>query len=206
MEEDIDRLNAASRGLFPEFLGMRLLEATPDAVTAELDVQEHHCTIPGLLHGGAVMAVADSLGGMATMLNLKDGYGTTTIESKTNFLSGGRAGTTIRAECLPLHRGGRTMVWQTTIRGADGKTIAVVTQTQMVLEPRRSPGEQLAALFEGKGADAQQALLARLERAGAALYRSWAAEEPDPARRRALLAAAEREDENAGTLEAITAD
>lgn len=203
MQENIDRLTAASRGLFPEFLGLRVVAASPDGVTAELDVRDHHCTIPGLMHGGAVMAIADSLGGMATSLNLKEGYGTTTIESKTNFLAGGRAGTTVTAECLPLHRGGRTMVWQTTVRGEDGRVLAVVTQTQMVLEPRRTPQQQIAALFEGKTPEEQRTLLAQLERGGAAIYRSWAERETEPARREALLAAALKEDENAETLEAF---
>jgi uncharacterized protein (TIGR00369 family) len=120
--------------------------------------------VPGVLHGGAVMAFADQLGAMATVLNLDHaaGFGTTTIESKTNFISAGRAGTKVIAECLPLHRGSRLMTWQTTIRGEDGRVVAVTTQTQLVLEPRRSPREQIAALLAGKTTAEQRALLAEV--------------------------------------------
>jgi uncharacterized protein (TIGR00369 family) len=88
------------------------------------------------MHGGAIMAFADTLGAMATSLNLQPGYGTTTMESKTNFFAPGVEGTTVRAETTPLHRGRRTHTWQTRILGADGRLLALVTQTQMVLEPR----------------------------------------------------------------------
>ncbi len=121
---------------FPGLLGMKLVEATPDRVVAEIVVREDLCTVPGVMHGGAVMAFADTLGGTATGLNLEPGYGTTTIESKTNFFAPGVTGTTVRGECTPLHRGRRTMVWQTRVTGADGRLLALVTQTQMVLEPR----------------------------------------------------------------------
>jgi len=79
------------------------------------------------------MAFADTLGAVGTVLNLPEGAGTTTIESKTNFFGPGVAGTTITAECLPLHRGRRTQTWQTSIRSPEGKLLAQVTQTQMVL-------------------------------------------------------------------------
>jgi uncharacterized protein (TIGR00369 family) len=103
-------------------------------VRAEMTVRDDLCTVPGILHGGALMAFADTLGAVGTFANLKEGQGTTTIESKTNFLGAGRAGTTISAECAPLHKGRRTMVWQTNVRDENGKLIAQVTQTQMVLE------------------------------------------------------------------------
>lgn len=157
------RLEAAARGFFPALLGIRFVSAAPERIVAELDVRDDLCTVPGVMHGGVIMGLADSLGGMATALNLPPDHGTTTIESKTNFLAAGRAGTTVTAECLPLHRGGRTMAWQTTVRGPDGRTIAVVTQTQLVLEPRRSPAEQVAALFQGRSPAEQRALLAELE-------------------------------------------
>ncbi len=121
---------------FPGLLGMKVVEAAPDRVVAEIVVREDLCTVPGVMHGGAVMAFADTLGGTATALNLEPGYGTTTIESKTNFFAPGVTGTTVRGECTPLHRGRRTMVWQTRVTGADGRLLALVTQTQMVLEPR----------------------------------------------------------------------
>jgi uncharacterized protein (TIGR00369 family) len=94
------------------------------------------CTRPDILHGGALMAFADTLGAAATVLNLPEGASTTTIESKTNFLAASPVGTTVTGEAIPLHRGRRTMVWQTTIRNADGRAVGVVIQTQLVIEPR----------------------------------------------------------------------
>lgn len=120
-------------GFFPEMLGIRIVEATPERVLAEMVVRDEMCTVPGILHGGAVMAFADTVGAVGTMLNLPVGAGTTTLESKTNFFAPGPAGTTVTAESVPLHRGRRTMVWQTNVRSAKGKLIAQVTQTQMVL-------------------------------------------------------------------------
>lgn len=120
------------KGFFPELLGIRFVEATPDRVLAELDVRDELCTVPGILHGGAVMAFADTIGAFATVLNLPDNARTTTLESKTNFFGPGRSGTTISAETLPLHRGKRTMVWQTSVRSPEGKLLAQVTQTQYV--------------------------------------------------------------------------
>jgi 1,4-dihydroxy-2-naphthoyl-CoA hydrolase len=196
-----ERLQSAHKGLFGEALGIRFLEAAPERVVAEMDVRPELCTTPGILHGGAIMAFADTLGGSATALNLPPGAGTTTIESKTNFFAPGRTGNTIRGECVALHRGKRTMVWQTRVTGPDGRLLALVTQTQIVLEPPRSPQEQLAAMFEGKGAAEQKALLATLERGGAAVYRALAAQEPDAGARAELLSAAEREEQNARTLE-----
>jgi uncharacterized protein (TIGR00369 family) len=188
------------RGLFADMLGMRLLGVTPESVTAELTVREELCTVPGVMHGGAMMAFADTLGGVATSLNLPPGAGTTTIESKTNFLAAARTGQTIRGECRPLHRGKQTLVWQTRVTLED-RLVAVVTQTQIVLAARQAPQEVLAALFAEKPLAEQKALLATLERAGAGLYRAWAASEQDVATKEALLAAAEREEENARTLE-----
>lgn len=124
---------ARMRGLFPELLGMRLLSVEPELLVGELDVRRELCTMPGLMHGGAIMAFADTLGALATMANLDDESGTTTIESKTNFFRGGREGSTVRGETRPLHRGRRTQVWQTTVTDADGKLVAQATQTQMVL-------------------------------------------------------------------------
>ena len=120
---------------FAELIGLHLTAATPDRVTAELIVREELCTNPAVLHGGAMMALADSLGACATVLNLKSGQGTTTIESKTNFFAPAPLGSKVLAECTPLHRGRRTMVWQTRITGGNGKLLGIVTQTQMVLDP-----------------------------------------------------------------------
>jgi 1,4-dihydroxy-2-naphthoyl-CoA hydrolase len=119
---------------FAELLGVRILSAAPERLTAEMVVREDLCTLPPVLHGGAVMAFADSLGAYATMLNLAEGASTTTIESKTNFLAPAPVGTTVTGECAALHRGRRTMVWQTRITNAQGRLLAIVTQTQLVLE------------------------------------------------------------------------
>jgi len=121
---------------FSNLLGIKFLSATPERVTAEMAVREDLCTHPAVLHGGAIMALADTLGAYATLINLRDGAGTTTIESKTNFLAPAPVGTTVKAECAAIHRGRRTMVWQTRISSAEGRLIAIVTQTQMVLEAK----------------------------------------------------------------------
>jgi uncharacterized protein (TIGR00369 family) len=198
---ELERLQKQTRGMFHELLGVRFVERTPDRLVAEITVREDLCTVPGIMHGGAIMAFADTLGGAATSMNLPEGAGTTTIESKTNFFAPGRTGETLRGECVALHRGKRTMVWQTRVTSPDGRLLALVTQTQIVLGPRKSEQQQLTALFDGKSVAEQKALLAQLERGGAAIYRSFAASESDPAVRDALLAAAAREEENAEVLE-----
>lgn len=129
----IEAIEQRFAGLFPALLGIRLTEAGPEGVRAELTVREELCTVPGLMHGGALMALADTLGAVGTVLNLGPGQGTTTIESKTNFIAAARSGTVVTAHCEPLHRGRRTMVWQTRLH-ADGRLVAIVTQTQMVLD------------------------------------------------------------------------
>jgi uncharacterized protein (TIGR00369 family) len=121
---------------FSQLLGLKVVSVAPDCVKAELPVREDLCTRPPVLHGGAVMAFADTLGAIATIANLPDGAGTTTIESKTNFFAAIPAGDTAKAECTPLHRGRTTMVWQTRITRGDGRLAAVVTQTQMVIAKR----------------------------------------------------------------------
>ena len=120
--------------LFPGLMGVRILELAPERVLAELEVRADLCTSGGILHGGAYMAFADTLGAVGTLLNLPAGKGTTTTDSSTKFIAGAKLGTTIRGESVALHRGRTTMVWQTSIRNADGKLCAVVTQTQLVLE------------------------------------------------------------------------
>ncbi len=97
-------------------------------------MREDLCTVPAVLHGGALMALADTLGAVATVANLAEGAHTTTIESKTNFFAAIAVGDTVRAECTPLHRGRTTMVWQTRITRGDGRLAAIVTQTQLVLK------------------------------------------------------------------------
>lgn len=195
-------LQENTKGLFPEVLGLRFLEASPEHVKASMTVRPDLCTTNHVAHGGALMAFADTLGGYVTALNLPTGAGTTTLESKTNFLAAASEGALIYGDCTALHRGKRTMVWQTRITREDGAVVAIVTQTQMVLEPRISPQETMTKLFEGKSLAEQKALLATLERGGASLYRSWAAHETREEVRAELLAAAVREEENATVLEA----
>jgi uncharacterized protein (TIGR00369 family) len=119
---------------FAKLLGIELTSAAPERVTAQMLVRDDLCTVPAVLHGGALMALADTLGACATILNLSTGAGTTTIESKTNFLAPALVGSTVSAECTALHRGKRTMVWQTRVTGANGRLLGIVTQTQLVLE------------------------------------------------------------------------
>ena len=118
---------------FSDFLGVELIEVTPERVVARMKVRPELCTRPAVLHGGAVMALADTLGGVATVANLAAGQWTTTIESKTNFVGPAPLGATVIGETTPIHRGRRTQVWTTRITTAEGKLVAVVTQTQMVL-------------------------------------------------------------------------
>jgi 1,4-dihydroxy-2-naphthoyl-CoA hydrolase len=123
---------------FATLLGICYLSASKDKVTAELVVRDELCTRPAVLHGGAIMAFADTLGAAATVLNLPPGAGTTTIESKTNFLAPAPAGSKVVGETTPIHRGRRTMVWQTRVMNEQGRAVALVIQTQMVLEPKAS--------------------------------------------------------------------
>jgi 1,4-dihydroxy-2-naphthoyl-CoA hydrolase len=118
---------------FADFMGMKITHLSRDKVTAEMPVRDELENRMGVLHGGALMALADNLGGAATIANLPDGARTATIESKTNFFAPIPIGDTAYAECTPLHRGRSTMVWQTRITRNDGKLCAIVTQTQIVI-------------------------------------------------------------------------
>src|SRR6266702_4066113 len=100
---------------FAELIGIEFTEATPEKVVADMMVRDDLCTRPAVLHGGAIMAFADTLGATGTMLNLPDGGGTTTIESKTNFVAPAPVGIRVTGEATPIHRGRRTMIWQTRI-------------------------------------------------------------------------------------------
>ncbi len=120
---------------FAELLGIKFVSASPDSVQAEMLVRNELCTIPAILHGGAIMSFADSLGAAATFLNLPEGKSTTTIESKTNFFAPAPVGTKVLGETTPLHKGKRTMAWQTRITAENGRLLAVITQTQMILDP-----------------------------------------------------------------------
>ena len=119
---------------FAQFLGMKITHVSLERVTAELVARAELNNRFGLLHGGAIMALADNLGGTAATANLKAGQSTTTIESKTNFFAAIPIGDTAYAECTALHRGRTTMVWQTRVTRGDGRLCALVTQTQLVLE------------------------------------------------------------------------
>lgn len=120
--------------LFPGLLGIVIAEATAERITAELRVRPELCTAGHILHGGAAMALADTLGAVGTVMNLPEGKRTTTTDSSTKFMAAAPEETTVTAECLPLHVGRTTMVWQTTIRLETGRPCAVVTQTQLVLD------------------------------------------------------------------------
>lgn len=130
----LDELNALLRPLFPGLMGVELTEASPERVVATLRVRPELCTTGGILHGGAHMAFADTLGAVGTFLNLPAGKRTTTTDSSTKFIGGARLGSTVTGESVALHRGRTTMVWQTSLRNDEGKLCSVVTQTQLVLD------------------------------------------------------------------------
>ncbi|HXC89759.1 MAG TPA: PaaI family thioesterase [Stellaceae bacterium] len=118
---------------FAALLGVEFVSAAADRIVARMTVRDDLCTRPAVLHGGAVMAFADTLGAVGTIVNLPAGAATTTIESKTNFIAPAPAGTHVVGEATPIHRGRRTMVWQTRVTNAEGRLVALVTQTQLVL-------------------------------------------------------------------------
>jgi uncharacterized protein (TIGR00369 family) len=118
---------------FAALLGIDLLSAESDKIVGEMTVRPEFCTRPAVLHGGAIMAFADTLGALATLANLKEGASTTTIESKTNFIGAATVGSRIVGETTPVHRGGRTMVWQTRVTTIEGKLVAIALQTQLLL-------------------------------------------------------------------------
>ena len=123
------------KGLLPDLLGIEFTDVTPDKVVAQLVVRKDLCTVGDSLHGGAVMAFADTLGAVAAILNMPQGSRTTTIESKTNFIGGAAIGTRVTGESMPVHKGRTTVVCQTTLRSEAGKLVALVTQTQLVIAP-----------------------------------------------------------------------
>jgi 1,4-dihydroxy-2-naphthoyl-CoA hydrolase len=129
----IESLEALLAPLFPGLMGVKLVDVTNERVAATLLVRPDLCTSGNTMHGGAFMAFADTLGGIATYVNLPPNARTTTIESSTKFLRGAAVGSTVSAECTAFHKGRTTMVWQTLVKSADGKLCAVVSQTQLVL-------------------------------------------------------------------------
>lgn len=130
---DVDAIRTILAPLLPGLMGVTLLEAGPERVLATMRVRPELCTTGGILHGGAVMAFADTLGGVGTFVNLPAGARTTTTDSSTKFLAAAPVGSTVTGECTPFHRGRTTMVWQTLVRGESGRLCAVVTQTQLVI-------------------------------------------------------------------------
>jgi uncharacterized protein (TIGR00369 family) len=122
---------------FADYLGIKVTHISKERVTGEMPVRAELATMPDIMHGGAIMSFADNIGAVATVANLPPGASTTTLESKTNFFAAVPVGDTARAECTPLHRGRTTMVWQTRITRNDGRLCAMVTQTQLVLSPKK---------------------------------------------------------------------
>ena len=129
----IDDINLRLAPLFPGLMGMRVTALGPERVVAEMVVRPELCTSGQTLHGGAYMAFADTIGAVATVLNMPPHTRTVTVESKTNFIGGAPIGAKVIGECTPFHRGRTTMVWQTVVRNEAGKTLAVVSQTQLVI-------------------------------------------------------------------------
>jgi uncharacterized protein (TIGR00369 family) len=129
----VESLQSLLNPLFPGLLGLALVEAGPERVVATMQVRTDLCTTGEVLHGGALMAFADTLGAVGTFMNLPQGARTTTVDSSTKFIGAAPLGTTVTGECTAFHRGRTTQVWQTTIRTEAGKLCAVVTQTQLVM-------------------------------------------------------------------------
>jgi 1,4-dihydroxy-2-naphthoyl-CoA hydrolase len=129
----LDRINAHPLS-FAQLLAIEFVSAESDAVAARMVVRPDLCTFGGFAHGGAIMSFADTLGAAAAFVNLPaDAKGTTTVESKTNFVAGAPAGTTLIGRSTLIHRGRRTQVWQTRVETQEGKLIALTLQTQMTL-------------------------------------------------------------------------
>ena len=127
-----EAMNESLRGPLADLLGIRFVDTSADRIVAELTIRDDLRTVGGGLHGGTLMAFADTVGAAATIVNLPAGASTTTLESKTNFFAAGRGGI-VRAESTPLHRGKRTMVWQTRVTDDTGRLLSLTIQTQMVL-------------------------------------------------------------------------
>jgi 1,4-dihydroxy-2-naphthoyl-CoA hydrolase len=134
MRVDVNALNEHLGG-FPRLMGIRFVEASLDRLVAELEVRDELLTGGDRVHGGTLMAFADTVGAVTTVINLPPGAGTTTLESKTNFLAAGRDGI-LRAEAIPIHKGRSTMVWQTRVTDGTGRLVSLTTQTQIVLYKR----------------------------------------------------------------------
>jgi uncharacterized protein (TIGR00369 family) len=141
---ELAAIQALMAPLFPGRMGLRLLEPAPGSVLAEMPLRREPCTVVGMLHGGALMAFADTLGAVGAIVNRPGGRGTTTTDSRTKSTVGAKLGCTLRGECLALHRGRTTMVCEARITKADGRLCAVVRPTPLVLEPRVPPATEPA--------------------------------------------------------------
>lgn len=130
----IESTQSLLENLLPGLMGVRIVELAADHVIAEMKVRQDLCTTGGILHGGAYMAFADTLGAVGTLMNLPPNKRTATTDSSTKFIGAAKLHSVVRGECVALHRGRTTMVWQTAIKSGDGKLCAVVTQTQLVLD------------------------------------------------------------------------
>ena len=127
-------MNPADAMPFSKLMGVTITAASPEGVEGEIPVRDALCTAGAIMHGGAIRAFADALGAVGAVACLPEGAkGTTTIESKTNFLGAAPAGSLVKGRAVPLKTGRRMSVWQTTITTAEGKDVAVVIQTQLVL-------------------------------------------------------------------------
>jgi uncharacterized protein (TIGR00369 family) len=133
---ELETLQQRLESLFPGLMGVQLVEVSPDRVVATMVVRPDLCTAGGILHGGAYMAFADTLGAVGTVVNLPPGARTTTTDSSTKFIAGAPVGSTVTGESTAFHKGRSTMVWQTLVRNEAGKLCAVVTQTQLVMVDR----------------------------------------------------------------------
>jgi uncharacterized protein (TIGR00369 family) len=134
---DAAAIQQAVAGHLPGLLGIEFVEVSRDRVVGRLRVRPEISTVGGILHGGSIMAFADTLGAVGTVVNMPPGGRTSTIESSTKFIAAARSGTLVTGEAIPLHKGRTTMVWQTTVRGEDDRLIAVVSQTQLMLGERK---------------------------------------------------------------------
>lgn len=137
MSEELKQMVMQRMTPFGAMLGIEFTRVEPDIIEAEMAVKPEFCTNPSIMHGGAIMALADNVGAVATVVNLPPDTVTTTLESKTNFLAAVPVGQKALARCEPVHKGRTTMVWTTTITREDGRKAAVVTQTQMVLPAKK---------------------------------------------------------------------
>lgn len=120
---------------FAKLMGVEMTLVTKERIEGRVEVTKDHCTIPDVMHGGAIMAFADNMGGVGAFLNMPPGARTTTVESKTNFLRPIPIGQTARAVTTPVNLGRQLQVWKSEIFRDDGKLAAVVTQTQIILPP-----------------------------------------------------------------------